>query len=374
MADVEKERELALRTRDEEYEAELAEMEDRDAKKNELERAEKARNKDFEDIRARTDTELEFLKTVWDTFRGLAPKQLVDDERVWRELQDRYEEYFAGGMGAEAIKDLISRIDMEFEEENLKEIIATAKGQRKAKGIKRLKVISAFNRVDLTGQSPRAAWMSVWHSPLASILTSTCPGPGRGTGTSRISSGAPSWGTTAAFMTAPSVGSVSLPSHRRRPSGVQAPRSRSPGSKVPRSPCLRPGCRRDRIRALGGRRWFAAASRRHRSHMTYEVFASTWTLTQRCHRCSRHDRGGRGGWGDPSSARTGLETFSIALPPARIRPRPKPRGSIPPTESVSALDTRCRRGPGPRRWSRSARLPAAVTLEEMPRSMLRDIT
>ena len=152
MADVEKERELALRTRDEEYEAELAEMEDRDAKKNELERAEKARNKDFEDIRARTDAELDFLKTVWDTFRGLAPKQLVDDERVWRELQDRYEEYFAGGMGAEAIKDLISRIDMEFEEENLKEIIATAKGQRKAKGIKRLKVISAFNRVDADGR------------------------------------------------------------------------------------------------------------------------------------------------------------------------------------------------------------------------------
>ena len=89
---------------------------------------------------------------MWDTFRGLAPKQLVDDERVWRELQDRYEEYFTGGMGAEAIKDLISRLDMEAEEENLKEIIATAKGQRKAKAIKRLKVISAFNRVDDDGR------------------------------------------------------------------------------------------------------------------------------------------------------------------------------------------------------------------------------
>ena len=41
---------------------------------------------DFEDIRARADAEIDFLKTVWDTFRGLAPKQLVDDERVWREL------------------------------------------------------------------------------------------------------------------------------------------------------------------------------------------------------------------------------------------------------------------------------------------------
>src|SRR5436190_1868512 len=152
IADVEKERELELRKRDEEYETELAEMEDREAKKNELERAEKARNKDFEDVRARTDTEIEFLKTVWDTFRGLSPKQLIDDERVWRDLQDRYDEYFVGGMGAEAIKDLISRIDMEFEELNLKEIIATAKGQRKAKGIKRLKVISAFNRVNDDGR------------------------------------------------------------------------------------------------------------------------------------------------------------------------------------------------------------------------------
>ncbi len=148
MADVEKDRELQIRKRDEEYEAELSELEGRDAKKNELERAEKARNKDYEDIRARIDAELDFLKTVWDTFKGLSPKQLVDDERVWREIQDRYEEYFSGGMGAESIKDLISRIDMEAEEAFLKETIITSKGQRKAKAIKRLKVISAFNRVD----------------------------------------------------------------------------------------------------------------------------------------------------------------------------------------------------------------------------------
>ena len=85
---------------------------------------------------------------MWDTFKGLTPKQLIDDERVWRELQDRYEEYFPGGMGAESIKDLISRIDMEAEEQFLKDTILTSKGQRKAKAIKRLKVISAFNRVD----------------------------------------------------------------------------------------------------------------------------------------------------------------------------------------------------------------------------------
>ena len=74
------------RHRDEEYETELGELEGREAKKVELERAKKARNKDYEEIRLRSDNEIDFLKTVWDTFRSLTPKQLIDDERLWREL------------------------------------------------------------------------------------------------------------------------------------------------------------------------------------------------------------------------------------------------------------------------------------------------
>jgi DNA-directed RNA polymerase subunit beta' len=152
IADVEKELELKLRTRDEEYEKELQEIEERSGKKADIERAEKGRNRDFEDLRARSDAEADFLKSVWDTFVKLSPKQLVDDERIWRELTDRYQEYFAGGMGAESVKDLISRIDMIAEEASLKETIATSKGQRKAKAIKRLKVISAFNKVGEDGR------------------------------------------------------------------------------------------------------------------------------------------------------------------------------------------------------------------------------
>ena len=45
------------------------------------------------------------------------------------ELQDRYHEYFAGGMGAESVKDLVSRLDLAEVETDLKETIATAKGQ-----------------------------------------------------------------------------------------------------------------------------------------------------------------------------------------------------------------------------------------------------
>jgi DNA-directed RNA polymerase subunit beta' len=92
----------------------------------------------------------------------MKPKQLIDDERVWRELVDRYHEFFAGGMGAEAVKDLVSRLDLDEVELELKETIATAKGQRKAKAIKRLKVVSAFNR---PGDVARPA-----NSPMGMIL------------------------------------------------------------------------------------------------------------------------------------------------------------------------------------------------------------
>jgi DNA-directed RNA polymerase subunit beta' len=155
IGDLEKELELRLRARDEEHEGEVAKLEEGGAnpRKADLERLQKARDKDYEEIRERVQAEIDHLKTVWTTFEKLAPKQLVDDERVWREIVDRYQEYFTGGMGAEAVKDLISRLDMPAEEVNLKEVAATAKGQRKAKAIKRLKVISAFNRTDDDGRT-----------------------------------------------------------------------------------------------------------------------------------------------------------------------------------------------------------------------------
>src|SRR5207245_1781856 len=81
---------------------------------------------------------------VFDTFRTLAPKQLVEDERVWRDLVEHYREYFAGGMGAEAVEELISRLGLGDEEEFLRDAIATGKGQKKAKAIKRLKVVYAL--------------------------------------------------------------------------------------------------------------------------------------------------------------------------------------------------------------------------------------
>src|SRR4029077_14216764 len=74
VADIERDLELLLRKRDEEYETELAEIEQRGGKRPELERAEKARNRDFEEYRGRAQAEKDHLKVVWDTFRKLNTK------------------------------------------------------------------------------------------------------------------------------------------------------------------------------------------------------------------------------------------------------------------------------------------------------------
>ncbi len=153
---VEKELEKKLRERDEQHVAEVEELEGRKAKKIEFERAEKAKIKDYEEIRERYTEELEHLDLTWDTFKGLKVKDLVDDELVWRDLVDRFPEYFDGGMGAAAVETLISELDLEAEEEILKEVIATAKGQRKAKAIKRLKVVTAFLRAGEDGNQPNS--------------------------------------------------------------------------------------------------------------------------------------------------------------------------------------------------------------------------
>src|SRR5262249_57289266 len=84
------------------------------------------------------------LDEVLDTCRKLEPKQLITDELLYRELRDRFGEYFTGAMGAEAIKALVQSLDLEAEAESLRETIRTGKGQRKIRALKRLKVVAAL--------------------------------------------------------------------------------------------------------------------------------------------------------------------------------------------------------------------------------------
>ncbi len=83
----------------------------------------------------------------------LAKYQLLTEQQ-YREYREKYEDDFKAGMGAEAIKKLLSEIDLEAESERLKKELLTAQGQRKVRDIKRLEVVEAFR---LSGNRPE--WM-----------------------------------------------------------------------------------------------------------------------------------------------------------------------------------------------------------------------
>ncbi len=81
---------------------------------------------------------------AFEAFQKIEAKQLVPDEALYREMRMNYRDYFTGGMGAEAVRDLLEAIDLEATAEELAEVIETGKGQKRAKAIKRLKVVDAF--------------------------------------------------------------------------------------------------------------------------------------------------------------------------------------------------------------------------------------
>jgi DNA-directed RNA polymerase subunit beta' len=128
-----------------ETEERLAEMEERKARSSEKNAARNQAERQQKEVRERAERNIGLVQETFDVFKDLDVKQIVDDEIVWRELKDRYGDYFKGGMGAEAIKDLLANLDLHAEEEYLREQIRTAKGQKRQRAIKRLKVVAPFN-------------------------------------------------------------------------------------------------------------------------------------------------------------------------------------------------------------------------------------
>src|ERR687886_586928 len=109
---------------------------------------------DIADTEAYIEDAAERMRQVWDLFQTMEPKQVVNDETLFRELKDRFGspfgfgEYFRGGMGAEAIRDLLQQVDLDAEREELEDQVKTAKGQKQSRAVKRLKVVSAFIHSD----------------------------------------------------------------------------------------------------------------------------------------------------------------------------------------------------------------------------------
>jgi DNA-directed RNA polymerase subunit beta' len=113
-----------------------------------------------EDAREAAVDAVRRLEQTWQLFRELEPKMIVNDEQIFRELKDRFGSpygfgvYFRGGMGAEAIRDLLKDLDLTQEAASLRETIRTSKGQKQQRAIKRLKVVNAF----ITSEN-RPEWM-----------------------------------------------------------------------------------------------------------------------------------------------------------------------------------------------------------------------
>ncbi|MHB1018284.1 MAG: DNA-directed RNA polymerase subunit beta' [Coriobacteriia bacterium] len=110
--------------------------------------------RDIKDLDEELEERRELLKEAFDRFQRLVVKDLINDETLYREMKLRYGDYFRGGMGAEAIQDLLKQIDMQALSDELKQQIEEGKGQKKQKAIKRLKVVSAFLHSD-----NHAEWM-----------------------------------------------------------------------------------------------------------------------------------------------------------------------------------------------------------------------
>ncbi len=85
--------------------------------------------------------------------RELQKKQLLN-EKEYRDMREKYEDDFEASMGAEAIKKLLTEIDLDQSSEELKDELVTASGQKRVRILKRLEVVEAFR---LSGNRPE--WM-----------------------------------------------------------------------------------------------------------------------------------------------------------------------------------------------------------------------
>ncbi|MCQ4620649.1 DNA-directed RNA polymerase subunit beta' [Corynebacterium sp. CCUG 71335] len=144
--EIEQDTEAEIADRAQKLEEDLAELEASGAAASARKKVQNAADKEMQHMREAGEREIEHLDEIWNTFIKLAPKQMIIDENLYEELVDRYEDYFTGGMGAEAIQTLIRNFDLDAESEELRHIIAEGKGQKKVRALKRLKVVAAFQR------------------------------------------------------------------------------------------------------------------------------------------------------------------------------------------------------------------------------------
>ena len=85
---------------------------------------------------------------------NLQYKQVIDDEELSKARKEYGDGAFRVGMGAEAVKELLSNINLQEEYSKVKEVVNSSSGPKKVKAIKRLDILDSFLR---SGNSP--TWM-----------------------------------------------------------------------------------------------------------------------------------------------------------------------------------------------------------------------
>ncbi|MEG1275129.1 MAG: DNA-directed RNA polymerase subunit beta', partial [Ruthenibacterium sp.] len=86
-------------------------------------------------------------------FTPLEEKQLLS-EKEYRDMREHYEDEFKAGMGAEAIQELLAKIDVDAMSEQMHKDLQDAAGQKRVRLLKRLEVVDAFRT---SGNRPE--WM-----------------------------------------------------------------------------------------------------------------------------------------------------------------------------------------------------------------------
>ncbi|MFG2087770.1 MULTISPECIES: DNA-directed RNA polymerase subunit beta' [unclassified Spirillospora] len=141
---IEQARDAQVEARQQKLEGDLAELEEAGAKADQKRKVRDGAEREMKQLRDRAQREIDRLDEVWSRFKNLKVQDLEGDELLYREMRDRFGKYFEGGMGAAAIQARLQNFDLDAEAEKLRDIIRTGKGQKKARALKRLKVVSAF--------------------------------------------------------------------------------------------------------------------------------------------------------------------------------------------------------------------------------------
>ncbi|KHL16332.1 DNA-directed RNA polymerase subunit beta' [Mumia flava] len=141
---LESRRDSSIEQRMTKLEEDLAALEAEGAKADAKRKVKDAAEREAKQLRDRAQREIDRLDEVWDRFKNLKVQDLEGDELLYREMTYRFGKYFEGYMGAAAIQKRLQDFDLQAEAESLRETIATGKGQRKTRALKRLKVVSAF--------------------------------------------------------------------------------------------------------------------------------------------------------------------------------------------------------------------------------------